>query len=281
MSAWSLMEPGTEVSKKEPRRLEGRYLSAFTYPLRPRGRFMIFAASVPLAVLVGVCGYATAIPFFILLVVIVLFGVFSYFAAFSESIIHETCEENDEVPDWPDFGDVWGDMLLPGLRFTLVGILSFTPLLVAVLLGKHLSLVPGDAGTLAVGGALLLWGFFYYPMAILGVTYYGSVRGASPTVVIRAIKRAGMDYASAAALFAGFALVAGIVLVSIAVLKVVVWQSGPVGMLFGSPILGVVLYGVLLYVAMVASRMVGLMFRRTRGKLGWDYVRRPPGEAGS
>jgi hypothetical protein len=171
------------------------------------------------------------------------FAGLAYFTAFYFEIIVSTVNGNDECPGWPDITDILGDIIMPVLRSFGVLFLSFLPMM--VVLGS-MGDVENRWGNPLVWVAIV-WGAFYFPMAILNVVVGNEMAGALPHRVLPAIVRAMPRYLLLAALLA-----------SVFILSRVAVVFGAKIPFFG----GLLSAGISLYFMMVQARLAGTFYLR-------------------
>jgi hypothetical protein len=219
------------------------YVDAFSYPIRRGGWIMIVLGAV-FSVILDVLQKA---PLFGLLALI--FGA-GYFGSFYLSIINSTMIDRDEMPEWPDFSDFLSDILSPLLRLIGLVILSFLPAF--VLLGF---LGEGTVWVLVALGVAVLWGCFYFPMAVMATLAYGGLGAASPHIVLPGIVRAMPGY----------------LLVVVALIVVAVISAVAEALAAGIPYVGWFIGAAVgFYGLMFQGRLIGLLYREKRYELGWD-----------
>ena len=209
---------------------------AFSYPLRRSGWMMIAIGSV----FFGILNIGATAPF---IGFAAWFAGLAYFTAVYFEIFVSSVNGNDECPDWPDISDILGDIIMPVLRSFGVLFISFLPMMVVL---GCMGDVENRWGNPLVWVAII-WGAFYFPMAILNVGVGNEMAGALPHRVLPAIVRAMPGYLLLAALLAA------------------VFVLSRVAVVFGSkvPFLGVLLSaGISLYFMMVQARLAGTFYLR-------------------
>lgn len=117
-----------------------------------------------------------------------------YLAAYLQSIIQSSARGEDEMPAWPDFTDLYEDILQPCLRIWATCLLCLGPgwaMLnwVSKVSRGNEAPVPGW-----VGWTLLVAGGLYLPMALMAVAMADSLAALSPRLVIPSILRVPGDY---------------------------------------------------------------------------------------
>lgn len=188
---------------------------AVTYPWR-RGGAYVLVPGVFLALAFAVASWAPMLG-----LASTLIGV-GYFSAFYFQIVETTIAGRHTLPDWPEFSDFYDDLVRPGLQMAGLFILCrllvylvasvvigsgltsgegtgwnifFTPLfLMWVLIAPSLGLqaLGLEAGWLHYLDVAVFW--LYFPMAVLGVVFHGSLGGALPHRVFPAIARCWRVY---------------------------------------------------------------------------------------
>lgn len=154
-------------------------------------------------------------------------------------IVNQTAEGADGLPDWPDFS------LSPLFLGVVTGVVAFGPAFAAL----------AGTGSLPLFWTLLAVGALYAPMGWVAVSLYDSALALDPVKVLRGILGAGPAYLFACALLFATMLVGQALLVGTTLL-------GPwLGDLVGT--------GVLLYLAIVEMRILGLVYRRRAHEIGW------------
>lgn len=217
-------------------------LDALTYPIRRSGWIMILLGAI-FSVILDVLKFAPAIG------IMVAFFSAGYFGAFYLDIISTTMIDRDEVPDWPGFGNFSEDIISPFLRLAGLVLISFLPAMALAFADQESSwFLPAIIGA-------VLYGCFYFPMAVLASQALGGLGAALPHIVVPAMVRALPGY-----LLAVVALVIGFV------------ASGVVQELSKDiPYIGWFLTAVAgLYSLMFQGRLIGLIYRTKGHKLGWE-----------
>ena len=269
-----------ETDEREPGRLETGYWTAFRYPLRSRSRTMLVAGTLLFAnatafwllVVTPLFSPSRSPDFlllFSLLAVLPVFWILGFFANFCLRIVGHTIAEQDDAPGRPDFLDLWETVTKPTLRLIATALLSFSPLFVCLVLHAGLDGSGARLILCALEIVFLVMGALYLPMAILATCFYRSMAAINPYLVIGTARKAGLDYACvsimlAAVTFPGSALVG--------YLTVLMWAALFAGHWLLAMTAALPIFALGLYLAMVASRMLGLFYRRNREQLGWDQT---------
>lgn len=218
-------------------------VDALSYPIRRGGWIMIVLGAV-FSVILDVL---QAAPLFGL--VVAVFGA-GYFGSFYLSIINSTMIDRDEVPEWPDFSDFMDDILSPLLRLIGLVIFSFLPAFVLMFFWDEDAVwcIPAMCAALA-------WGSFYFPMATMATLAFGGLGAALPHIVLPGIFRSLPGYLLVVA-----ALILGFVISSLA--EMLAAHIPYIGWFVAA---AVGFYGL-----MFQGRLIGLLYRVKRDKLGWE-----------
>jgi len=218
------------------------FLDALSYPVRGSGWIMIlvgaiFSVILDLLKFVPVMGIAVA-----------LFSS-GYFGAFYLDIISTTMTDRDKVPDWPSFSSFIDDIISPLFRLVGLVLISFLPALALLFADQKAPwFIPAIV-------AAVIFGCFYFPMAVLAAQALGGLGAASPHIVFPALFRALPGY-----LLAVVALVVGVIICGVA-------QAYTADI----PYVGWFLTAaVALYSLMFQGRLIGLIYRAKSEKLGWE-----------
>lgn len=178
-------------------------------------------------------------------------GIFGagYFTAWLFKIANESALGKKEVSGWPDFTDVFSDIIEP-LKCTLVTtLISFGPAIVCLLLGVFTQPL---FFLLAIPAGLA--GAIYYPMALLATALHTRL-ALCPGVIFGSIARTLGPYTAACFVF---------------VLSGVVFSLGMLVLDVMLPILGSVLgFGFSMYLAVVEMRILGLLYYTNKERLDW------------
>ncbi|HTD67343.1 MAG TPA: hypothetical protein VK846_12520 [Candidatus Limnocylindria bacterium] len=214
---------------------------ALAYPFKRNGIILLVIGAIVFLVLEFLASYAWLIS-------IITTG---YLFAYMQKIIAHSAQGEDEMPDFPEFGEWWSDIILPFLLFTGTFVVSFVPAIALFFLGRE-----SPVFALAIIPAII-FGAIYFPMALLAVAVSDSFVALSPHIVVPSIFRVFLPYAVAC-------LVLG-------VLAGIRFGLGFALVLFVPiPVLPEVILGfVSLYALVVEMRVLGLLFRGYRHRLGW------------
>ncbi len=210
---------------------------ALAYPFRGSGWIMIVLGAGLSALLT----LGSAAP---LIGKAAWFAGFGYFTAFYFDIILTTINGRDEPPDWPDITDLWGDIFQPALRTMGTVMIAFFPLFLAIYANRD-----SDDGLLMspLVWAGMVFGAFYFPMAILNVAVGNDIMGALPHRVIPDAVRA----------MPGYLVVAGLLAAVFVISKLAVVAG------YAVPFLGgLFAAGISLYFMMAQARLAGSFYRQ-------------------
>jgi hypothetical protein len=155
----------------------------------------------------------------------------------------------------------WGDLLWSGLRLLACYLFFFGPL---ILYRSHVGRSRAEVNYVVLL-SLMTYGNFFYPMGILAVVMFESVRGLNPVLIFRSIVSTFLPYCGLIALFYGLNVLFAIGIVGslLAVRRVA-----------GDSLLSAVLYMVLMLVAfgwllLVTGHLLGRFYWRYQERLYW------------
>ena len=184
-----------------------------------------------------------------------IMGVFitGYLFSYMKEIIATTGNGRNTMPDWPDFSSWTDDILPPAGQFYALALLTFGPA-IALRLWHPFDTDEANEGValgwLAVCGLLA-------PMGLLAMAMFDTIGGLNPVVIIRSIARVPGPYFTAAFLF-DLVLCAYALLSYLAALAGIPW------------FLAALVNGfVELYALAVGMRILGLLYRTEKDRLGW------------
>ena len=161
------------------------------------------------------------------------------------------------MPAWPDFSDMLEDILVPFFQYTVTVALCLWPLFFMGGMGLTTAADGTFDRSLMLPLAIFaLLGLGYLPMALLGVAMAGSISGVNPLVLVPTVLRIPVQYL-AACLILGFCVASAMFLDGL-LLRV------------GIPLLPKLLSGfVSLYLLVVETRVLGLLYYSNREQLRW------------
>ena len=227
---------------------------AFIYPLKRNGVILLVIGTVVFTILDFLSGFK--MPgrggVFSLLMTVISTG---YLFAYMQKIIAHTAQGEDELPEFPDFTDWWSDIILPFLLFTGTIAVSLVPVFIAGFWAlENKAVVPLILPAAALGA-------FYLPMALLAVAVTDNFLALSPHVVLPSILRVFLPYLLT---FLLLGLLAGLRIEGGRVSDLVPLQQ------FALKLCVIVAMGFIsLYLLTVEMRLLGLLFRSYRERLGW------------
>lgn len=219
--------------------------SAFLYPLKGLGPFLLLGGTVLLTI-------ASFLSFWGIFGLLVMVFVYGYLASYLMNIIADSGEGDDNPPGWPEFSDLWGDILHPFWLFFVPSVFCSIPL-IALYAGSISDGVEFEAWRILVGVGIIL---FFLPMMLLSVSMHDSLEGLNPLILLPAYIKVFPAY-----------------LVALGILFLAVWVEGWLGdaIMEINVWVGLVLKNTLsLYFLMVDARVLGLLYRARRERLGWD-----------
>ena len=231
----------------------------FGYPFNKSGIIVLVIGSILFVILDFLINVTTPsvsgrirITRFSILISVISIG---YIYAIMQKIIVHSAQGDDELPGFPELSEWWSDILLPFLFLLGVTLASFGP-------GFALLMFSGGNEALEwLSIAVLGFGAFYFPMALLAVAVSDNFVGLSPHIVVPSMFRVFLPYTIAFAMLAGLFLlrVAGGVAIRFVPLdQLPLKLAATISMGFVS-----------LYLLTVNMRVLGLLFRCYRARLGW------------
>jgi hypothetical protein len=245
-------EEGTALEDEEPTEPAPSFAAALAYPFRGGGWFVLGVGTM----LAGLLAFG--LPFLYGYVISIF--VYGCMCNYLFDIVLTTANGGDKPPELPDFSDWWDDILEPILLMISTTVLCFVPS-VLYFIGYlwhcwYEGWVPDLSEPACAWGVigLALVSLYYYPMGLLAVVMFNSKRMVSPRVVIPSIARVLRPYL----VVCGFMTVIALTLVVFRV----VFTGGSLLAHFA----GVALK---LWGAMASMRLLGLLYRTHKSRLGW------------
>jgi len=216
---------------------------AFAYPFKRNGLILLVVGAVFFLVLEFLSRFSWALS-------IITTG---YLFAYMQKIIAHSAQGDEQMPDFPEFSEWWSDIVLPFLLFAGTFAISFAPALAVFFLLRG-ETEPTSFGA-ALVGALIIGGI-YFPMALLAVAVSDNFLALSPHIVVPSMFRVFLPYLVACALLA--------LLVGVKIGSKLAFELLPM------PVVPTILMGFIsLYALVVEMRVLGLLFRSYRERLGW------------
>ena len=241
------------VPQSDDHRAVTLLVNALRYPIQRQGWVLLIGGSLLLflidMVAAGLFMGTPAMAAFAL-----LFGVMAlgYLFSFMQRIITTTAMGEQHMPGWPDFTEVWQDMIYPFRLLWGVFGACFGPALVCWYFASNGSDFAEQAQI-----PLVIAGFLYLPMALLGVAMSDDLASLNPLFVVASICKVPMQYVIAC-------LLLGVIIGIKWAVEVAMAKAIP---LFALRYL--ISAVVLLYFLVVEMRVLGLMYFWNRRKLGW------------
>ena len=173
-----------------------------------------------------------------------------YLWAYMMKIIRSSAKGDEELPDWPDLGDFWNDIVVPFFGVLIVVVCAFVPAGVYFLVGSR-----GGGLSAPVLLALGACGFLYIPMALITLTIFGLGGALNPIFVVVSILKVFWQY-----------FVACVVLAVLVGLRVVgAAYFARYGLFMWAAVDGLVSF----YFLVVEMRILGLIYYANEDRLGW------------
>jgi hypothetical protein len=228
-------------SASQPGSFFGRLPGALAYPFSLNGILVLVVGSV----------VYTGADFISRFSFLISAGATGYLFAYMQKIISSSAQGERELPDWPELGEWWGDILRPFFLLCWTCLCCFGPAWALYTFGDR-------GNPLVMGGAmaLLLGGGLYFPMALLVVGTTDNFLGLHPLVVVPSILRVIGPYLVVCLILAvllGVRIGGGVLAISV---RRWVWPA-------------VVLEFVSLYLLCVEMRILGLLYYTNRERLNW------------
>ncbi|MBI1177573.1 hypothetical protein GC207_09060 [bacterium] len=248
----SLVRPKKRSARRSVRPKFGPQLAdAFAYPLKNNGWGIILGGALVFWLFDLLSHFAlgtvAVLAMGFLKLLLAVFGT-GYLAAYMFRVIQTSARGDEQLPDWPDLGDITNDLLMPLFRLFGTLLVCFGP---AMIIDRWLG---------ADGRGWIYWtvytiGLLYAPMALIGVAQFESVAAVNPLLVIPSILKTFGHY-----------LIACVVLV----VAVIIGSAGPnlVGAIipwFG----GLLSWCVSFYFLFVQMRILGVLYLCHEDELNW------------
>lgn len=239
---------------------------ASTYPWREQGWAILIPGAV-LAVILGIGGNAPGLGVYAVAFSLGLIGGL-YF-----KIIGTTIGGDDQMPDWPSLFN-WSDMVASAGQVAGASLASYGPLVV------YAFAIPASERSATVEWLLAVYGFCYHPMACINLVMEAGAESWLPHKVLPAILRCLPGYLVGVlplAIFAGFAVLPMVLRSKAKLISLVFdWYMNGFGLSFKAfgplalfALTWLCLSAVSFYLSIAHARIVGLIGRRFRDRLGW------------
>jgi hypothetical protein len=243
-----------EVQKPGGQSFYRKLPGIFAYPLRGAGVFVLIVCTIVISAL----DFVSA-GLFAIFIKAIFFG---YLFSFMQNIIHATAAGDDEMPGWPSFDGLYGGFF----RLLGAGLVAFGPALALYLITFFNE--DSSAGSVWMIPALV-FGCFYFPMALLAVAMKDTPLAANPLIVMPAIFKVPLEYLLAVLVLAAIMAIrsSGAPLIHAIFPRELVTHSMP--KLFG--FLGAkALWSFMnVYLLAVNVRILGLLYLTKKHKFGW------------
>jgi hypothetical protein len=227
--------------------------NALRYPIQRHGWVLLLGGSLLFFFIdIMIAGLSNGTPASAAMALV--FGVLAggYLFSFLQRIISSTALGEEKMPGWPDFTEVWQDMIQPFRLLWGLFAACFGPALVCWYFAYNGSDFAEKAQV-----PLIVAGFLYLPMALLGVGMSDSLASLNPIFVLGSICKVPLQYLIACLLLA---IIVGLKwAIEIAMEKLIPMFA--IRYLISAPLL--------LYFLIVEMRVLGLMYFWNRRKLGW------------
>lgn len=221
------------------------------YPVSGSGIFLLIGGTI----------FVTVFDFLISLPTIFFFGgmilaafLLGYLGSYFVSVMRSSAQGVKTPPDWPDITHIGDSILRPIFLISVPGIASFFPALI------YLGYMIFADGPMYILVGLIALGALYYPMALIVSVITGAAMNSVVfPAVIASIAAARKEY-FIAELTLGF-----FTIVSVMAHFMVSSIAGiPAGALIG----GLASRFLSLYFMMIYARILGLLYRQCRSKIG-------------
>ena len=222
------------------------------YPIQGRGLILLVAGTVFFVLLNLVASLASIGYYGGVVTGLAGVAVAGYLFSYAKSIITSTIENENEPPGWPDVTDWEQDILMPCGQLVALVVLTFGPAI--ILQWWHPFGEAYAPATMLVAAGL---GGLLAPMGMLTLAVFDSVAALNPVALVWSILRIPGHYLVAAVAFE-LAIGAGF------------FADNLIGALIPVPVLpGVLSVFIGLYLTSAGMRILGLLYRTQRERLGW------------
>ena len=226
---------------------------AFVYPFKGDGVILLAAGTIFYAIINAASFFAQFALLYGAVVILMLTGfAMGYLISYLRSIVASSAAGKEELPNWPDFTEFYGDIMAPFLQFLGTLLVCFLPALAVWLFvaRDHPLAVPARV-------AAILFGCVWFPMAFLAVTMFDSLAALNPLLIFLSIIRIPVQYLLTVLLLAGLLVLRST-------------GQGLLERLLPIPILGGLVVGFAgLYLLTVEMRILGLLYLANADRLGW------------
>jgi hypothetical protein len=230
---------------------------AFKYPFKGDGVVLICVGTILFLVVDG-ARWVSRFAFIYGLIAVILLTIFGtgYLTAFLRRVITSTAAGDEEMPEWPEMEDFSSDVFAPFMQLIGTVVFCFAPMIGLTIYA--LGAGPGDSSWLGwATTTAMLFGCVYFPMAFTAVAMSDSVLAVNPMVVIPSIMKVLRQYVLTVVVLA-------VILLARWLLHSLLEKILPVPLL---PTIITSLIG--LYLLVVEMRILGLLYRSNKDRLGW------------
>lgn len=248
-----------QVKEEEPADIPftSQIIGAFKYPFKGDGIILICAGTI-LLLLVDGARWISSFAFIYGLIAVILLTIFGtgYLTAFLRRVITSTAQGEEEMPEWPEVEDFSSDVFLPFVQLIGTVVFCFAPMI-----GLTIYALVGSSEDSSWLGwattATMLFGCLYFPMAFTAVAMCDSIVAVNPLVVIPSIIKVLRHYL--------------LTLVVLAAILLVRWfLHRLLATILPVPLLPTIITSLIgLYLLVVEMRILGLLYRNNKDKLGW------------
>ncbi len=223
----------------------------FSYPFKGNGRYLLIGGTAAY-LFIDLLSYFMIFSLLGLILAIIFSG---YLAAFIMKIISSSSDGAVEPPDWPDFTDLWDDILCPAAKVGGTTIFCFIPFIIYLFSYYPLEWFMNPRWLYdPVTWLLLLSGILYYPMALIAMSPSDSVSFVNPVFVLPSIIKVFRDYIAAC----------------LVLLLVIMVRFFSMFFFPDIPLVSSVVTNFLsLYFILVEMRILGLLYFANQERLGW------------
>jgi DNA-directed RNA polymerase subunit RPC12/RpoP len=234
-------------------------IDIFLYPTS-RGGLTTIAIIIALIILPGCCISGRRIVGF-LLRIIWMVGVYSYMYWYFSECVGDSAAGGLRAPEALSISESFGEMFQNYLRLLACYAFFFGPVTFYYYACIRFSHTRPNA---VIFWSLQTYGVFFFPMGILAVVMFDSVRGLSPALLIRSIASTFLPYCGLVILFYGLGILFVIGIVG----------STSAGRAVGS-ILSLILTLIsilvgFIWMLLVAGHLLGRFYWRYEEKLNWN-----------
>lgn len=227
--------------------------NALRYPIQRGGWVLLLGGSFLFFIIdIAVAGIGMGTPTSAAFALV--FGVLAagYLFAFLQQIITSTSLGEEKMPGWPDFTEIWQDMIQPFRLLWGLFACCFGPANICWYFAYNGSDLAEKLQT-----PLIVSGFLYLPMALTAVAMSDCLSSLNPVFILGSICKVPGQYLVACLLLA---LIIGLKwLAQVALARILPWFF----------VRYLISAAILLYFLIVEMRILGLMYLWNRRKLAW------------